>query len=87
MLFVYSIATATRHPELHIILSPFRTKSKPRAASNPDPMSSSPAYWTLHHVDVAMFEYNFSTYSYLDRDLSFSVEPFRNMLARLISVA
>ena len=36
-----------------------RIKPKPRAASNPDPMSSSPTYWSLHHVTFASFEYNF----------------------------
>ena len=59
--------------------STLRIKSKPRAASNPDPMSSSPVYLPLHHIAVDSLWYNFSTYSYIDRALSFSVKPFRNM--------
>ena len=65
--------------------STLKTKSKHKPASNPGPTSSNPAYWPLHHVAVVTFEYNFSTYSHLDRARSFSVEPFRKCNGRLVT--
>ena len=78
--FVYSVATTLPQPESHIRKpSMLRVKSKPRAAWNSNLINSSPAFLPLLHVAVASLWYNFSTYGHLNRALSFSVEPFRNM--------
>ena len=47
--------------------------------TEPDPTSNSPALWLFHLAAVDTLQYNFSTYNHLNRALSFSVEPFRNM--------
>ena len=58
-LFHCHLSTAYRI--IHMKLHTLKIKSKPRAASNPDPTSSSPAYWPLHQFAVANIEYNVST--------------------------
>ena len=64
-----------------------RIKSKPRAASNPDPMRSSPTYWPLHHVAVAKMRSLQLQFVYLKSFRSkpiFFCKPLRNMPPGLI---
>ena len=86
--FIYSITAALPHPDYTLKKpSSLRTKYKPRAPSNPNPVNSSPAYYPLRHIAVADFLSNLSTWAIL-----ISVEPcspcalLANSLANQISL-